>query len=55
MRVCFAELAQALKRIRSGHPIKDARIGSPGAPYRTKLGTTGRRRFLSDFSDEHPA
>jgi len=28
---------------RSGHPIKDARIGFAGAPYRMKLGTIGRK------------
>jgi len=32
-RVCFAELALALKRKKSGHLIKDARIGFAGAPH----------------------
>ena len=34
---------------RSGHPKKDAWIGFTGAPYRTKLGTPGKKRFLSNF------
>jgi len=41
------------KKIR--HPIKAARIEFAGAPYRTKLGTTGRRLSLypNSISESH--